>query len=612
MKRTILSLLLAMTMTVSCCQPVMASDQRPTKWDVSMIYADDAAMQEDISRVKAYGDQIYAYKGKMNNVDNIVKVFELSDKADVLMSHLYWYANMQTSLDNSDDKSSTLAGNVDNIISDIEKKEAFIDTEILANNEALLDKVQSDSRMEPFDTAFTRLRQSSNHVLDEHDTKLLIPIDNMISGAYELYSQLTYAELPVEDIIFPDGVTRKANDNNYSLVLSDSYSQDFRVKFRDKMLEPYKKLRTTYAKNYSNYCYGVSESAKAYGYTSTLERSLDEDGVAPEMYNNLMKASIESNYVIKEYADMLKQEIGTGKVYYSDLTMAHGDSGNKKYTYDEACDLILKALQPLGEQYVADAEALLEKGVVDVYPDDSKTTGAFAFSVSNVSPFILTNFDGTYSEVDTIAHELGHAMNMLYSDRTQKSIYEKNVSSTVSEVTSTLNELLLNDYMIDNAKTNEEKKYYISSELTLLYRTFFTQMQYAYYQQNSLSALENGEILTADKLDSLWMDSLNVYNGDSISKSENDASGWERIPHFYMGFYVYKYAAAISAASDISQRIENGEEGALEGYLAYIAAGDTASVQDTYKIAGVDTTNTDFAKGLTDRFEALIKEYKSL
>lgn len=617
MKRTVIAFLLTLTMTVGIMQPVMAADtattqKRPTSWDLTSIYADDAATQADLNLLKAYGQQINSYKGKLNNVDNIIKVYDLLNEADIIDNHIFVYTELLTSLDNSNNAASALLGQYDNAKAEYNIQIAYMNEEILANSDAFLDKVQNDSRMAANKTQFIRLRQSKTHILNEHDQSLIQPLNDLTKGAYNLYSKLTYAEKPVSSITFPDGVTRNADDNNFSLIFSTDYNQDFRLKYVQAYTEPYHNLRSTYAQNYSNYCKGTSEIAKAHGYSSALAYSLDQDDVDPALYQNLMKASIDTADVYQDYIQLVKDELNLDKIYGVDFNVPITAEPDKKYTYDEACDLILKALAPLGDQYVSDASKLLDAGIVDVYPADGKTTGAFAEVLYNESPYILTNFKGQYYDVSTLIHELGHAMNMLYSYNTQTTVYSSNPNALVSEVTSTMNEILLADYMIENSKSTDEKKYYISQELKLFNTTFYTQTRYAYFQENSMSAIENDETLTADKLGQLWIDSEKAYSGDTLSDIKYSADGWAHIPHFYYGFYVYNYAAAIAAAANIEERITDGEPNARDSYIAYISSGNTASVEDTLKIAGVDTSDTKFITAFTDKFESLMNEYKAL
>lgn len=418
--------------------------------------------------------------------------------------------------------------------------------------------------------------------------------------------------MPRQQILFPDGVTRTADENNYLLALYGGFDQNFRLQYSNTMLSSYTAFRNTYAQNYENYCSGVSETAKAHGYSSALEASLISDNVDSSLYEAVIKASLDSRNLTDDYAALIKNELGLDEIYDFDLNIPMAKDPGITYTYDEACELVLKALAPLGEKYVADARTALKGGWVDVYSADGKESGAYSMEVPGVHPYILLNFNGTFSDVSTLAHELGHTMNQWYSDEAQQSVKSSYPGTIVTEVTSTLNELLLDDYMIQNATTPDEKKYYFASEMGKLYTTFYRQAEFARFQQISMEALEDGEILTADKLDELWMDNMNLYQGDSIKNGDYASSGWERIPHFYMGFYVYQYSAAIAASSNIAQRIESGADGALDSYLVYIASGNPGTTAQTLAIAGVDATNSDFIYGLTDRFEQLIKEYKAL
>lgn len=618
MKKTVIAFVLALTMTAGLVQPVMATettttkDKRTTTWDLSSFYSDDAAINADIVQLLDYSKQIYSYKGKLNNVENIVKVYGFLNKAEEISYKLYAYQNLLEYSDMDNDSISDLSEKTKNAIYEFENETAYMNSEIVANSDAVLDKVQSDSRMSGNKVRFTRLRENKANVLNEHDTNMVKNLEDSANGAIDTYETLRYGDLPTKDITFPDGEVLKADDDNFAALISQGCDQPFRVKYAESVFEPFEEMEDTFAATYNNYCNGISDIAKTYGYSSTLEYSLAMDDVDLEIYQNIMKASVESEDALKDYTNLLKDELNLDNIYFIDFNVPMEAVPDKKYTYDEACDIILKSVEPLGEQYVKDAGTILDSGVIDVYPREDKSSWTFTENYYNNSPYIMTNFDGSYNGIVLLAGALGKAMNMLYGDTAQSTLYEAYPNYLMTEISTSVSHILLYDYMINNAKNTDEKKYFISAELTYLYNMYYIESKYQYFQETSTTALENGESLTADKLNQLWENSNKAYFGDSVSMVNNSEVGWARIPYFYQGFYRYKYVVAAAAASDIAKRVEEGTTGANAGYVNFLLSGDTMSAKDTLMLAGIDSSETTFKQGFTDRFEALINEYKSL
>lgn len=585
---------------------------RPTTWDLTDLYADDAAVEADIAKLTEQIAQLANFRGTLSTVDGVVAWYQSIEESIQLNIRLRCYATLLTSLNAGDNAAQTLLGRISNLSYEMNAATAFVEPELFSQSDAFLDSVEQDPRMADYLLEFQRARKASAHMLSEEQETLLLPLSKLTQGASQLYDSLSYLELPYADIEFPDGVTRPADENNYLLALHGGYDQGFRKQYSDTMLGAYTDFRNTLAQNYHNYCTGVSEYARAHGYASALEADLTASAVEPALYQAVIDASLRGSDVVKRYVELMRQELGLAEIYSFDMNLPIAKGPGKTYTYDEACELVLAALAPLGETYVADAREALSSGWVDVYAAEGKSSGAFAMGIYGVHPYMLLNFDGTFAGVGTLAHELGHVMHQWYSAKAQPTSYTANAGTTVSEVASTLNELLLTDYMIQNAQSDAERKYYIAEEMSTIYSAFFTQASFSRFQQLSMEAVESGETLTADLLDTLWLENNAYYDGEgSMSVVDNYRSGWARIPHFYMGFYTYSYAAAISASCAIAQRIVAGEEGAVESYLAYLAAGDTGSDAQMLAIAGVDATNADFIDGLLNRFESLMDAYQA-
>lgn len=620
MKRTA-SVLMALLMTLSLIagsqnkamantKPAKSATSQKLSWDLSAIYPDKAAFETEFSKLEAQIKTIAALRGKLNTVDGVVEYYADYNEANRLAGRLNTYAGLQVQKDQSDSTAKALSGRVLNLIFNQSAETAFALPELFANSDSFLDKVAVDVRMKPYLFWFERDRADSIHMLPEAEEKLLQPLYQLREGACSLYSTLVGSDLTFPEIKFPDGTKRPADENNYSAAYNKKYTQKFRISYSNTMMKTYGQFRNTLAQNMQNYYTAVAQSAADHKYSSALEADLAPQGTLVSVYDGVLSAADQAKPTLNRYFTLIKNFLGVKTLYSFETNASIAKDPGTVYSYADAKNLVKKALAPLGKDYAKQLNVMLSGDAIDLYPSENKSTGAFTASVPGTHPYVLLNYTNDYYSVTTMAHELGHAMHMLYAQN-QESVYGQNVTSLSSEVTSTLNELLLSDYMIKNAKTDKERKYYTAQQMTLLYNAFYTQANFARFQEAAVKEVENGGTLTADKLDKLWKQAAKDSFGDTYTLTDAGANGWARVPHFYNGFYVYQYAVGIAAACNIADRIQSGDKDAVEEYLDYLKAGDSANIVELLKIAGVDVSNGDYINAFTKRFNQLITQFEA-
>ncbi len=577
-------------------------------WDLSSIYPDEAAIGEDFSRMMTQIKDIAALRGKLSTVDGVISYYKGIDEADRLLRRLNAYAMLQVHKDQSDNEAKEGSGWV-NLSSKFSIDTAFALPELLANSDSFLDTVAEDSRMKPYLTRFDRDRVMSTYTLPESEEQLLQPVYQLQAGAYSLYFALVDSDLTFQNIKFPDGTERPANKNNYPAACNKEYPQEFRIAYSNAMMQPYNQFRNTLAQNMHNYYTAVNQSAASHKYSSALEASLIPENTPISVYHGVLSAANQAKPALDRYFTLLKKSLGVTTLYSFETNVSIAKDPGTEYSYLDAQKLVKEALAPLGEDYAKRLDVMLSGDAIDVYPAENKSTGAFTLSIPGTHPYILLNYTDDFNSISSLTHELGHAVHMLYS-QTQESNYNQNVTGLTSEVASILNELLLSDYLIKHAKTEEERQYYAAQQMSMLYSTFFVQTYYARFQEMAAWIVQNGGILTADKLDELWKQVAKDRFGESYTLTDSNAGGWARIPHFYYGFYVYQYAVGIAAACNIADRIQSGDESAVEDYLAFLEAGNSGNVVEMLNIAGVDIKNGDYISAFTARFDRLITEFE--
>ncbi len=590
--------------------PAKTAISQKAVWDISAIYPDKAAFEVEFSKLESQMATITALRGKLNTLDGVTDYYTEYNEADRLVSRLDTYAWLQVQKDQSDNKAKELSGRVANLIAKFSSETAFALPELFANDDSFLDKVAADVRMKPYLTWYERDRANNKHTLPESEEMLLQPIYQLRDGAYSLYGTLINSEMTFKKIKFPDGTKRLADENNYPASFNPEYTQKFRIAYANSMFQSYGQFRNTLAQNMQNYYTAVAKSAVYHKYGSALEADLASQDIPVAVYDGVLSAADQAKPALKQYFGLIKKFLGVKTLYSFETNTSLAKNPGTTYSYTDAQILVRKALEPLGTDYTKQLNLMFSGNAIDLYPADNKTSGAFAVSVPGTHPFVLLNYNNDYDSVSTMAHELGHAVHMQYA-KNQESIYGQNVSTISSEVASILNEVLLSDYMIKNAKTEKERKYYMAQQMTLLYGTFFTQTFFARFQEEAVKKLENGATLTADKLDELWKQAAKDSFGTSYTLTEDCAGGWARIPHLYQGFYVYQYAVGIAAACNIADGIQSGDQDAVDDYLAFLKAGDSGNIVQLLNIAGVDISNGDYIDAFTKRFDRLVKEFSN-
>ncbi len=586
--------------------PTKTVAHQEISWDLSSIYPDGVALEKEFSQAMHLIKVIAALRGKLSTVDGVISYYEGIDEAERLLGRLNAYTMLQVYKDQSDSAAKARSGRV-NLATKLSIDTAFALPELLANNDSFLDTVAKDSRMKPYLTRFYRDRVMSTYTLSESEEQLLQPVYQLRAGAYSLYFTLVYSDLTFQNIKFPDGSERPADNNNYPAACNKEYPQEFRIAYSNAMMQPYNQFRNTLAQNMHNYYTAVTQSAASHKYSSALEASLIPENTPISVYHGVLSAANQAKPVLDRYFTLLKKSLGVTTLYSFETNVSIAKDPGTEYSYLDAQKLVKEALAPLGEDYVKRLDVMLSGDAIDVYPAEKKTTGAFTMPIPGTHPYILLNYTNDFDSISSLTHELGHAVHVLYS-QTQESNYNQNVIGLTSEVASSLNELLLLDYLIKHAKTEEERQYYTAQQMSTLYSTFFVQTYYARFQEVAAWVVQNGGILTADKLDELWTQVAKECFGESYTLTDSDAGGWARIPHFYYGFYVYQYAVGIAAACNIADRIQSGDKSAVEDYLAFLKAGKSGNVVEMLNIAGVDIKNGDYISAFTARFDRLITE----
>lgn len=581
------------------------------KWDLTEIYEDKAAFESDFARVeKEYITVIGDFKGKLSTPAAVLKCFKVDDEMNRTMEKLYVYSHMMVDLDATDSAASELASRTETLNSKVLEAEAFITPELLSLPDDAFDKLLNASELKDYSYLLLKLKNERAHTLSKAEEELLAAASDMAGTPEDIWEKATSADLKFKTIKDENGNEVAVTNSKWSAFL-DNPDRQIRKNAFEAHYGSYDTIKNTLAATLSAQVKKDVFFAKARNYNSAMEAALAQDQIPSDVYDNLVGAVNNNLDAMHKYVDLRQKVLKLDKVHVYDMYVPMVDDFRMEIKYDDAKKMILEGLKPLGEDYVEVVNKSFDSNWMDVYETENKYAGAYTWGTYDTHPYVLLNYNDTADALLTLAHEMGHAMHSYYSNKTQ-TYANADAPIFTAEVASTTNELIMTEYLLKNAKNNEEKLYLVNSLIENIRGTVYTQIMYAEFEKLIHERVENGEALSVDSLNAMWKELMQKYYGENFEVDDLVTLWWARIPHFYMNFYVYKYATGMSAAYPLSQALTNGEAGAAEKYLEFLKAGDSDFPVDILKNAGVDMTTTKPVDDLLQLFSDLVDQMEQL
>lgn len=594
-------------------QPTAAIDVKDT-WDLAAIYPDDAAWEKDFQLIKeTYLPQYKDYEGKLGDAAQLAKFVEFDEKASRTMDKVYVYANMHRDEDNTNSKASEMADRSSSLYNDLVAAWSFARPELLALDQKVLEGYMADARFKSYNTFFKYLLDDKPHTLNPSEEKLLAIAGDMSGAPSTISTKIREADLTFPKIKDPDGKEIQLSEGVYGDLLMNP-NRDFREQVYSKMLGTYGGMKNSLAAALDAQMRKDVFFARARKYDSSLDASLQSNHIPSQVYTALVKTTNDSLGSLQRYVSLRRKVMGLDKVRAYDLLVPLVQGQEIKIPYKDAQAKLAQALAPLGNQYITDMNKGFASRWIDVYEKPQKTSGGYEWGAYDTHPYVLLNYNDSLDSMLTLGHEMGHAMNAYYTNQTQAYI-NSSTPTFNAEVASTTNEMLVLRYLIQNAKSDEEKLYYLDRLAEDIRGTFFAQVMYAEFEQQIHERVENGNALSVDSLNEMWGNILGKYYGSDFELTDDAKLGWSRIPHFYMNFYVYQYATGIAAADQFSADLSAAKAGAVDKYLAYLKAGGSDYPVTVLNNAGVDmlsgkpinTLLTDFSSTVDAMEKLLVK-----
>ena len=582
------------------------------KWDLTKIYKDEKEWQKDFDDVKEKILKVLEYKDSfLSNGKKLYEYLKYDEEVSRKLEKIYYYAHLNYDADTLDEKYKVMTNKVSDLFTKYNELSSFVVPEILKLDEEKLNTFYKDEeRLEDYRFSIENIYRFKNHTLDEEKEKMLSNLSKCLSNPEETYEALTDSDFEYDYITDEKGNKVKFNESNYSLFIK-SKDRSVRKKAFEMLHNKYKKYIRTITSTYKGEVENNVVLAKIRNYDSAISASLYSDNVPVDIYNNLIKVVNDNMNVLYDYYDLKKEILSLDCLHMYDTYVEIINKIDKKYSFDEAKEIVIDALSVLGDKYVKNLKKAFDEKWIDIYHSKGKRSGAYSSGNFDVNPYVLLNFEGTLNDVSTLAHELGHSMHTYLSCKNnpyQYSSYE----IFVAEVASTVNELLLANYMLKNSKNKDEKLAIINHILDLYKATLYRQTMFAEFEKETHKLREKGEVLTSELLSNTYYNLVKKYFGPNVLCDDLIKYEWARIPHFYYNFYVYKYATGISAASYIVDGILNNKEGALENYINFLKTGGSMYPLDELKIAGVNLNSKSVVLSAIKTFEKYLKEFKDI
>lgn len=577
------------------------------KWALEDIYATDENWAEDLQKLKAMPERIAAFKGRLSESgDTLYDFMQLSDEISVLCDSLGNYAQRRSDEDTANAKYQGFLGQLMNAYVAVNSAGSFETPEIISIEEDKLQKFYEDKpELKLYKRALDKLRRKKAHILSEAEEKILALTGEMGQSPENIYSMFSDADLRFPDAVDKDGKVHQVTHGSY-IPLVQSEDRVLRKSAFESMYSTFDKFRNTCAATLSAQIKAVNFYAKARRYDSSLEAALDGTEVPVSVYKNLIEAVHDNMHYMYDYVALRKKLLGVDELHFYDLYTPVVPDADMKITFEEAKETVLKALAPMGEDYLAILKEGFENRWIDVYENEGKTSGAYSAG-ARVHPYVLLNHKDTLNCMFTLAHEMGHAIHSYLSNKNQPVVYSDYVIF-VAEVASTCNEALLMQYLLKNTEDKKQRAYLINYFLEQFRTTLYRQTMFAEFELKINEMVAAGESLTAEGLNELYGELNKLYFGDGIVLDDEIKLEWARIPHFYYDYYVYQYATGYSAAIALSQRILKYGEPAVKDYIGFLKGGCSTDPISLLKGAGVDMATTQPINEALAMFGELVKE----
>ena len=575
-------------------------------WDLSSLFKNDEDFEESLKKLDPKIKSIKNYEGKLNNVDDILAFLNEKNETGRLLSNIFCYASLRKVEDTRNDKALAMYSSAYGKLVEFQTALAFSNPEILANDDEKLKEIISDEKLKDFNFYLNDLVREKAHMLSNKEEAVLAAFAEVFNGPEQTMSALTNADFKFDSVKDSDGNIHELTESTY-ILLQNSKDRTLRKNAFDSFYKTYKNHINTLSTTYSTNVKTCVTEARLRGYKSSREMKMSGENIPESVYDNLIDTVHKRMDLMYRYVKLRKRILKLDELHYYDLYTPLTSDIDTKYSYDEAKQMVLEAVMPLGEEYVNRVKKAYDERWVDVYPNKGKESGAFSSGTYDSNPFIKHNFTGTLDSVSTLAHEMGHSQHSWLTNHHQPVQYG-DYSLFVAEVASTVNENLLIDQLLADCDDPKERLALLNEYLEGFKGTVYRQTMFAEFEKNAHQMVENGQSIDCDSLSEMYNELIKLYFGEDLIIDEEVKYEWARIPHFFRPFYVYVYATGYTSAVALKEGILQEGEPAVKKYLEFLSMGSSEYPLNELKHGGVDLTTCEPIERAFKKFAQILDD----
>lgn len=580
-------------------------------WDLTKMFPDRDAWEQAFEQCSGDVDKLASFKGALNDPDTLLEYLKTRDDFYVRLEKVFAYAMLLRDQDTRAAEPQAMFDRVQTLAVKTGEATSWYEPEVLALPDGqLLRWCDTHDGLGLYKHNFENLLRQQKHVLSAREEELLAMNGKVASTPQQAFTMLANADLSFPEIEDSEGNMVEVSEGRYMLFMQ-SPDRELRRRAFKGLLGAYLDYRNTIAALLAGSVQKDVFYARARHYDSALHAALDPDNVPVDVYKNLIATIHEHLPKLHRYMEIRRNKLGVDKVHLYDTFMPLIDGEPPKISYDAAVEKITAGLRPLGDEYLTPMKQGFRDRWIDVYETKGKRSGAYSMGTYASDPFILLNYNGTYNDMFTVAHEMGHSMHTWFTVHTQPPVYG-DYPIFLAEVASTCNEILLDDYLRANAENDAERLYLVNQALESIRGTVINQTMWAEYEMLIHEMAEAGKPLTYETMAEVYRGLVEKYFGPAYAHDEEVDGYWTRIPHFYRGFYVYKYATSYCASVALAKRVLSGDPEQLEAYLGFLKSGSSAYPIDILKKAGVDMSTPAPIHATMELFGELLDEMETL
>jgi oligoendopeptidase F len=585
-------------------------------WDLTDLFpsneAWETAREESLENIK----QLSLLKGTLkDSPQSLLKASDQISKVYKDVARLYVFANLMADMDTRVAENEERSQMARNLLTDLSTAVSWYNPELLALGERKLNTfLAAEPGLKKHRFGIENTLRQSPHILSEDVEVVLAKTGQLLGAPDSIYSILANANLPWPEIILSNGETLHLSQAGYSAGRQAENREDRKLVF-DTFWSVWKDYEATLGAIMNTHIQGLVFQTQVRNYESSVGRALFDDNMPPEVYHTLVDEVNKALPTLHRYFKLRKRMLEIeGDMHYYDIypPLVNLD---KTYGIEYSIAITRRALQPLGEEYMAAYDQGVKGRWMHVYPAPGKRSGAYMSGWAyDVHPYVLLNHNDDYESASTFAHEYGHAVHSVLANKTQP--WETAPYSTfIAETASIMNEILLQDLVVNEAKTDKEKLFYLGTGLEALRGTFFRQTMFAEFELKINQEVEAGNVLTGAKLSEMYLALLKRYHGHSegvVTIDDLYGIEWAFIPHFYYDFYVFQYSTSIAAATNLAEKISSGDKGAQHAFINLLKAGGSDHPYELMKEAGIDMATSTPYRALITRMNMIMDKMEAI